>query len=132
MMEFVDTYALIAWVLTKDADHHRVVTYLNSYSGKLLTTEWVLVELADALCSVKKRQIASVLIEFIRNSKRFQIVGYNQTVYQNGFDLFTSRLDKDWSLTDCISFAVMTQHKVTDALTADHHFEQAGFRVLFS
>ncbi len=40
------------------------------------------------------------------------------------------RPDKDWSLTDCISFVVMEEHGITDALTGDHHFEQAGFRAL--
>lgn len=42
-----------------------------------------------------------------------------------------SRADKAWSLTDCISFSVMTERRLSDALTADHHFEQAGFRAVF-
>lgn len=132
MMVFADTFALIVWVLSKDAYHPKIVSYLNNYTGKLLTTEWVLVEFADALCSAKQRSTAVTFVEFVRNSKRFEIVGYNETTYQAGFNLFAARPDKDWSLTDCISFAVMTQHKVTDALTADHHFEQAGFRALFA
>lgn len=44
--------------------------------------------------------------------------------------LYTQRPDKDWSLTDCISFVVMKQHGLTEALTADRHFEQAGFKAL--
>ena len=48
-----------------------------------------------------------------------------------GFDLFAARSDKAWSLTDCISFSVMTERGLSEALTADHHFEQAGFRALF-
>ena len=40
------------------------------------------------------------------------------------------RSDKSWSLTDCISFVVMGEHGITDALTGDRHFEQAGFRAL--
>ena len=45
-------------------------------------------------------------------------------------DLYDSRNDKQWSLTDCISFVVMQDYEITDALTGDHHFEQAGFRAL--
>jgi hypothetical protein len=58
-------------------------------------------------------------------------VGYSPTVYQAGFDLFATRPDKAWSLTDCISSGVMTGRKLSEALTADHHFEQAGFRAVF-
>ena len=61
----------------------------------------------------------------------FEVVGYVPSVYQGGFDLFANRLDKAWSLTDCISFHVMSVRGLTEALTADHHFEQAGFRTIF-
>ncbi len=47
-----------------------------------------------------------------------------------GFELFSRRADKEWSLTDCTSFVVMREEGLTDALTTDHHFEQAGFSVL--
>jgi len=61
----------------------------------------------------------------------FQVIGFDPAVYEAGFDLYPNRLDKDWPLTDCISFAVMSQRGLTVALTADHHFEQAGFCALF-
>ena len=47
-------------------------------------------------------------------------------------DLYRHRKDKDWSLTDCISFAAMTDEGLTEALTADRHFEQAGFVALLA
>jgi predicted nucleic acid-binding protein len=47
-----------------------------------------------------------------------------------GLSLFSRRTDKEWSLTDCISFAVMQQRNITDALTTDHHFKQAGYTAL--
>ena len=54
----------------------------------------------------------------------------SQDLFDAGVSLYSRRQDKDWSLTDCISFAVMQQQGLTDALTADHHFEQAGFTLL--
>jgi uncharacterized protein len=45
-------------------------------------------------------------------------------------ELFSARPDKEWSLTDCISFVAMNERNITDAPTSDHHFEQAGFRIL--
>jgi uncharacterized protein len=58
------------------------------------------------------------------------IVPISHDDYLRGFALYRSRLDKDWSLTDCISFLVMEDHGLQEALTVDHHFEQAGFNVL--
>ena len=62
---------------------------------------------------------------------RFDVIGYDPAMYRAGFALFAARPDKAWHLTDCISFAVMTQRGLSEALTADHHFEQAGFRAVF-
>lgn len=67
----------------------------------------------------------------VRADPLFEIVGYVSSVYQAGFDLFAARQDKAWSLTDCISFGVMAERRLSEALTADHHFEQAGFRAIF-
>ena len=54
----------------------------------------------------------------------------SHSLFQEGVQLYNARPDKDWSLTDCISFVVMQEHGLTDALTGDHHFEQAGFTAL--
>jgi predicted nucleic acid-binding protein len=51
-------------------------------------------------------------------------------LFETGVSLYASRTDKEWSLTDCISFTVMSQYGIRDALTGDRHFEQAGFRAL--
>ncbi len=131
MTVFMDTYGLIAWINTRDAAHQRVKSYLDSYSGKIVTTEWVLLEFADAFSLSKSKPFAIEAIKRIHHLPMFLVVGFEPTVYQAGFDLYESRSDKDWSLTDCVSFVVMTQHGLSDALTADHHFEQGGFRAVF-
>ena len=46
---------------------------------------------------------------------------------EEGLGLYESRPDKEWSLTDCISFVVMKKEGIVEALTEDRHFEQAGF-----
>jgi uncharacterized protein len=131
MMVFMDTFGLLAWLNQRDACHARVSQWLDSYTGRFLTTEWVPLELADALSPCGVRETVVRFLPKVRTDPAFEIVGYETAVYDAGFDLFSKRPDKDWSLTDCISFVVMTQRGLTDALTADHHFEQAGFRAIF-
>jgi predicted nucleic acid-binding protein len=131
MTVFADTFALIAWLNPRDNAHYVVVAYLNGFTGRLVTTEWVLMELADALSAPEARATAVAFLQAVRADPLFDIVGYDPIAYQAGFDLFATRPDKAWSLTDCISFGVMTERGLTDALTADHHFEQAGFRAVF-
>ncbi len=131
MTVFVDTFALIAWLNSRDAAHADVVAYLDRFSGKLLTTEWVLMELADALSAPNARSTVVEFLRAVRADSQFEVVGYQPAVYQAGFDIFAARQDKEWSLTDCISFGVMTGRGVNEALTGDRHFEQAGFRTVF-
>lgn len=88
-------------------------------------------ELADALSAPEARSPAVAFLNAVRADPLFDVVGYVSTVYQAGFDLFASRPDKTWSLTDCISFGVMTERGLSEALSADHHFEQAGFKAVF-
>lgn len=131
MTVFLDTYCLIAWINTRDAAHQRVKSYLDSYSGNIVTTEWILLEFADAFSQSSTKPLAIEAINRIHRLPMFVVVGLDPVVYQAGFDLYKGRSDKDWSLTDCTSFAVMTQRGLSEALTADHHFEQAGFRAVF-
>ena len=131
MTVFMDTYGLIAWINTRDAAHQRVKSYLDAYSGSIVTTEWVLLGFADAFSLSRTKPFAIEAIKRIHRLPMFLVVGFDPAVYQAGFDLYESRSDKDWSLTDCVSFTVMTQRGLSEALTADHHFEQAGFRAVF-
>jgi hypothetical protein len=128
---FADTFALLAWVNARDRDHAAVAGYLDGFAGRLVTTEWVLVEFADALSAPAARGAAAGFVRAVRADPLFEVVGYDPEVYRAGFDLYAGRPDKGWSLTDCISFGVMAGRGLTEALTADHHFEQAGFRAVF-
>jgi predicted nucleic acid-binding protein len=131
MTVFVDTFALIAWLNPRDEAHARVVAYLDRFTGRLVTTEWVLMELADALSAATARATVIAFLQAVRADPQFEVVAYDASVYRAGFGIFASRPDKNWSLTDCISFGVMTERALSDALTADRHFEQAGFRAVF-
>ena len=131
MNPFLDTYALIAWLNVRDPDHDRVTEYFDAFDGVMICTEWVLMELADGFAAPPARAIVTRFLQKVRHDPLFEIVPYDLEIYDAGFELYAKRPDKDWPLTDCISFAVMAERGLTEALTADHHFEQAGFHAVF-
>lgn len=88
-------------------------------------------ELADALSAPSVRGAAAKFLQAVRRDALFSVIGYDAEVYGAGFQLFASGQDKARSLTDCISFCVMSDHRLAEALMADNHFEQAGFRAVF-
>lgn len=95
-----------------------------------MTTEFVLLEVANFCRSPRDRQRFAAFAEALKTNPLTTIIPCDSIWFQRGLDRFASRLDKEWSLTDCISFVVMEQHRMAEALTEDHHFAQAGFKVL--
>ena len=127
---FVDTSFLIALVMDDDAHYERALAWQRAVGGQVLTTEYVLIEFVDSMSPEWLRRRAVETIEELRGAAIVRIVPASTALMDEGLALFTSRADKRWSLTDCISFVVMQREGVSDALTSDHHFEQAGFRAL--
>jgi predicted nucleic acid-binding protein len=126
---FLDTQYLLALVNPDDQWHDRALDAAGT-RRPLVTTDAVLVEVADALCQRQHRAVAVQVVEELRADPDVECVGVDRALLDGGFELYRGRPDKDWSLTDCVSFALMTARGIDDALTADRHFEQAGFRAL--
>jgi len=124
---FGDTYYFLAVGNERDEGHLRTVQYAAKYKGQILTTEWVLTEVADALASPAQREQFLSLLQLISDDANWIVVEASHDLFARGATLFSQRPDKSWSLTDCISFVVMEEQGISEALTADHHFEQAGF-----
>jgi len=96
----------------------------------LVTTRTVLVEIGNALSKPRYRPAAVRLLYALEADPTVEIIPLSEQLYVQAFQLYRERPDKEWGLTDCISFVVMQEHGMTDALTTDEHFQQAGFRVL--
>jgi predicted nucleic acid-binding protein len=114
----------------RDSAHEAAIRASRELVGNLITTDWVLAEVADALSDPVNRGGCVEMIDDLRHSRRVEVFPATRTSFELGWELFGQRPDKNWSLTDCISFVVMRDRNVTEALTGDHHFEQAGFRAL--
>jgi uncharacterized protein len=128
---FADTSFYPAVVNPKDALHARAMRASSRFRGRVVTTHFVLMELGNALSRGVHRAAFVALVRQLRGDPDTIIVPASDDLLEKGLDLFTRRIDKDWSLTDGISFEVMGQRRIAEALTEDHHFTQAGFRALF-
>ena len=127
---FADTYYFLALMGGDAAEQRRAVDATRSRSGALVTTAWVLCEVANFMHRARDRGGFVRLWESLRDDATVRMIDSDRQLFEAGISLYAMRPDKDWSLTDCISFVVMEREKIKQALTADHHFEQAGFVAL--
>lgn len=130
---FWDTSAFLTLVNMRDTLHEQAVAVSKALAGEsahLLTTDAVLTEIANGLSKVSQRQLAHRIIVMVQQSvvlRKAEIVQINAEIWQRGWQLYGARFDKEWGLTDCMSFVVMQDKGVFEAFTFDSHFEQAGF-----
>jgi hypothetical protein len=130
---FLDTAYAVALASTTDAYHHRAMALadeLEALGTHLVTTWGVLLEIGNALSKNQYRHAALQLISSLQRDASVEIVPLTGPLLQRAMTLYAERPDKEWGLTDCISFVVMEERGIRDALTADEHFRQAGFRPL--
>ena len=127
---FADTSFLVAFLNSEDECHELAYGYMADEAARFVSTWWVLAELGNYLAKGRNRRLFAPLVRQLAKDQRWTVVPLAQKQFDRGMELYERRPDKDWSLTDCVSFVVMKDKKLTEALTADHHFEQAGFAAL--
>jgi hypothetical protein len=120
----------VALVNPRDENHEKANELVDAYDKKpLLVTDAVLLEIGNSLAKGYKQNAIEIIEEFL-DSPEVEIVRLDETLFAKAFELYKSHTDKTWGLVDCISFVVMRERGITDALTSDKHFVQAGFRAL--
>ena len=127
---FADTFYFLALLNPDDEAHEAADAVALDPDIRMVTTAWVMTELADGLAETAGRSIFNTLLADLEADDRTEVVEPDAELWRRGVELYAQREDKGWSLTDCISFVVMDDRKITDALTGDHHFRQAGFVTL--
>jgi predicted nucleic acid-binding protein len=128
---FVDTSFFVALLNSNDSDHPQALALqaqLSAEHTQKITSEYVLIELGDGLSRLRFRHLAGRLISLVYQDNSFEVVSSSPQLFAQALSLFRERSDKEWGLTDCSSFAIMQELELDVALTADHHFQQAGFR----
>ena len=127
---FADAFYYIALLNPSDQFHAAAIQATKDLNRRLVTTCWVLTEVADALSAPAVRQRTFQFLQRVLADPNTTVVCDFEPWFGRGMVLYGNRADKSWSLTDCISFEVMSERHISDALTGDHHFTQAGYRAL--
>ena len=127
---FADTFYFLALLDSREDRHLQATEFSRASQLHILTTEWVLAEFGDAYCHPNDRADFVALYRSLLNHPRVRIIPADTRLFQRGVAFFEQRRDKEWSLTDCLSFLVMRDEGIAQALTGDKHFEQADFTAL--
>ena len=127
---YADAFYFVARLNRRDQHHVRVLEFSRDFRARLLTSDWVLMEVADALAGSESRARVREFILHLRQAAACEIIPASRETLDRALELYHQHADKEWTLTDCVSFVIMRDRNVTDALTGDKHFEQAGFVAL--
>ena len=127
---FLDTGFVIALLSPRDQYHavaFRLAAEIRRQRTRIITSDAVLLEIGAALAKSAYRPAAIKFIDGLRADPNVEIVSLDSRLLDVAYQLFRERPDKEWSLTDCVSFIVMREQRISQALAADDHFAQAGF-----
>lgn len=130
---FLDAAYAIALSVSNDLYHERAVFLadeLEAAKTRLITTHAVMLEIGNALAKQRYRHAAVKLLYSLEADPNVEIIPLSKQLYERAFQLYRERSDKEWGLTDCVSFIVMQDLNITEALTTNEHFQQAGFQAL--
>ena len=130
---FLDTAYAISLSSEQDDFHEvalQIADVLEAEQTFIVTTQAILLEIGNALSKQRFRHAAVVLLHSLEADPSVEVVPFSQEIYDRAFALFRNRPDKDWGLIDCVSFVVMQDYAITQALTTDDHYRQAGFQAL--
>jgi uncharacterized protein len=130
---FADTSFWMALSRKRD-QHNRHAVAWNQFvirtGSSIVTTEAVLWEWLNGLSDASTRGVAAEGYRRAHTDARIEVVPFQAELIDSAVQLYRTRPDKDWSLTDCLSFVVMERRHLTEALTTDGHFEQVGLKVM--
>ena len=129
---FIDSAYVIALLNDRDQYHENAKRLVRHYRRQsFVTSEGVLLEVGNFLSARFRTQAVEVIEQFLM-SPDIEVVYTTPHLLVSALALYKRMSDKEWSLVDCISFVIMRERGIKEALTSDHHFTQAGFQALLS
>jgi predicted nucleic acid-binding protein len=128
---FADTAYWIALLNPRDDLHAAALDAEAAQTAdRLVTSDMVLTELLNAFSgSQALRSVAVRAVQTLFSDARVSVEPQTRELFTAALATYAARLDKTWSLTDCTSMLIMERRAISDVLSSDHHFEQAGYRL---
>ena len=127
---FVDTLFIVALINKRDQYHQIALNLAEQYENcPLITTDAIFLESGNKLSANYRNEVVELIEQFLA-SDEVDVIRLTPELFDESLRLYKKHQDKSWGLVDCFSFVVMKQHKVSQALTFDRHFIQAGFQAL--
>jgi predicted nucleic acid-binding protein len=130
---FADAGYWIALLNPKDGLHAKALEVSATLRRpRIVSSEMVLTEVLNAFASKGEplRNAACSLVDRIRSNPNAELVPMTSNIFRDAMERYRTRSDKTWGLTDCTSFLIMEQKGISDALSGDRDFQQAGFTAL--
>lgn len=131
---FADTSYWVALIDPKDKWHSKAVSLSKSLAGELLiTTDEVLSEVLTFFSGFGpgiRQRVTQIVFNLLTNESYIEVVEQSRDSFLSGLSLYERRLDKSYSLPDCISMQLMRAEGIDEVLTNDKHFAQEGFTIL--
>lgn len=123
---FVDTGAWYATLVQQDPDHGSAMEFVRSNRRPLVTSDYVVDELLTLLRVRGQRQRAEAFLDAMSDGKLAQVDPVLPSDFRTAIAIYRQWSDKDWSFTDCTSFALMQRQQISLAFAFDVHFRQFG------
>jgi hypothetical protein len=126
----IDTAYIIALINRRDKYHRQAQELARQLAGhSFLITDSILLEVGNALARYFKGEAVTIIEQFL-NAPEVEVVFITPAQFASAFSRYKKYMDKEWGLVDCISFELMEERGIQQALTPDQHFVQAGFTIL--
>ena len=127
---FVDTHGFYVWSDSGHARHQQARELVFRRDRRFVTTAWIVVETVNLFVARKQAHWVEPLLDFLRATEALRVLEATAEQFQHAQLLWRKYRDHAFPLTDCISFVVMREQGLRDALTADRHFRTMGFNPL--
>jgi len=126
----IGTVYVVALVNRSNQWHGQAVSSVSTFTRNyFVVTDAILLEIGSALAGRFRQRVIDSIRSFME-APNIEIMYVTPDLFERGFAFYAERPDKEWSLVDCISCDVMRMLGISQVLTFDHHFAQAGFQPL--
>ena len=131
---FFDTSGFFALLDERDPAHRKAALWVQDQRQRVrpLSTEWIVGETCTLLVARKRAHLVARFLDYLERSVALLLVNPDETLLSSAKAMIRQQAEQGYSFVDCLSFCLMKERAVRDALTTDEHFRKAGFSPLLA